>query len=64
MSAERRSGKARIEHVRRLAKEHGVELLGWNDKPGKEFVTLMGAMRGTIFAIEAPLATSREMPWC
>ena len=36
------SGKESVEAARRLAKAHGVELLGWNDKPGKEFVSLEG----------------------
>src|ERR1041384_6241793 len=35
-------GKERIESAKKLAKAHGVEVLGWNDKAGKEFISLSG----------------------
>lgn len=38
-----RSGKTAIEFAKTVAKSRGVEVLGWNDDPGKEFVTLSGA---------------------
>jgi hypothetical protein len=38
-----RSGKVAIAFAKAVAKSHGVEVLGWNDDPGKEFVFLSGA---------------------
>jgi hypothetical protein len=35
-------GKARLDSAKRLAKAGGVKVLGWNDKPGKEFISLQG----------------------
>jgi len=34
------TGKACIEDAKRRAKAYGVEVLGWNDEPGREFVSL------------------------
>ena len=42
MSAERKTGKERIKIAKQLAKKHGVDVLGWNDKPGKEFISVNG----------------------
>jgi hypothetical protein len=36
------SGKNAIEFARQMAKSHSVEVLGWNDTPGKEYVFLSG----------------------
>jgi hypothetical protein len=36
------SEKGRFEVARKLAKTHGVEALGWNDKPGKEYISFGG----------------------
>jgi hypothetical protein len=35
-------GKERIKSAKKLAKVHGVAVLGWNDKPGKEFISFNG----------------------
>ncbi|MGB9153911.1 MAG: hypothetical protein WCD70_12600 [Alphaproteobacteria bacterium] len=36
------TGKARIKAAKTLAKTHGVEVLGWKDKPGEETISLRG----------------------
>jgi len=35
-------GKERIKSAKKLAKVHGVAVLGWNDRPGKEFISFNG----------------------
>ena len=35
-------GKERIESAKKLAKAHGVDVLGWKDKPGNEFISVNG----------------------
>ncbi len=36
------NGKERIESARRLAKTCDLDVLGWNDRPGEEFLSLKG----------------------
>src|SRR6476469_3358977 len=35
-------GKERIKSAKKLAKVHGVAVLGWHDRPGKEFISFNG----------------------
>ena len=42
MTVERKTGTACVEAARKLAKAHGIDVLGWNDKPGREFISLNG----------------------
>jgi len=42
MLNEKKSGKACIEEAKVLAKTYGISVLGWNDKAGKEFLSLNG----------------------
>ncbi len=42
MLSEDTSGKIRIKAAKQMAKEHGVDVLGWNEKPGKEFISFNG----------------------
>lgn len=37
------TGASPLATARHLAKEHGVDVLGWNDQPGSEFISVNGA---------------------
>ena len=36
-------GKARIQSAKKLAETHGIDVMGWNDKRGKEFISVFNA---------------------
>jgi len=42
MTSDQENARNRIGTAKRLAKEQGAEVLGWNDKPGEEFISVNG----------------------
>jgi hypothetical protein len=36
------NAKSLLANAKQLAKKHGVDVLGWNDKPGQEFISFNG----------------------
>ncbi len=36
------NAKRYVAEAKQLAKKHGVDVLGWNDKPGREFISVNG----------------------
>jgi hypothetical protein len=42
MTKEHENAKSRIVTAKRLAQDHGVEVLGWNDKPDQESISFNG----------------------
>lgn len=42
MNVEKKTGRASIESAKKLAKAHGVDVLGWNEKTEKEFMSVNG----------------------
>jgi hypothetical protein len=42
MSDDRNDAKSHLAHAKQLAKTHRVNVLGWNNKPGREFISVYG----------------------
>ena len=42
MTSDQENAKNQIATATQLARQHGVEVLGWNDKPGRESISVNG----------------------